>query len=450
MRITVVGLGYVGLVTAACLARLGQRVIGLESDPAKVAALADGRAPFYEPGLQGALVEARGQLDFTTDPAEALRGAEIILICVGTPSRETGEADLSAVMAVADTIADQINGPAVVALRSTVPVGTTERVEERLNRRLAARGVTERVPVVANPEFLRTARALDDFLRPARVVLGRTPLATDAQIELLETLYRPLNAPIFVIDARSAELVKNAANTYLATRVSFINELAGLCEATGASVSAVIAGIASDPRIGGDYLTPGLGYGGSCLPKDVRSIIAQGADYGEQMPLARAVDAVNLRQADRAVERLAAAIDRPLAGARIALLGLAFKPDTDDIRDSPALTLARALRACGAAVVGCDPQAADHVAEQEPWLELAADPLAAAAGADAVVVATEWPGYVTADLAPLAAVMRGRVLFDGRNALDAGRVESAGLSYVAVGDGGAAAAGEVRVSSAEG
>ncbi len=450
MQIAVVGLGYVGLVTAACLARLGQRVMGLESDAARVAALAEGRSPFYEPGLQGALVEARGRLSFTTDPAEALRGAEVILICVGTPSRETGEADLSAVMVVADTIADHIEGPTVVALRSTVPVGTTEHLEERLNERLRARGWTASVPVVANPEFLRTARAIDDFLRPARVVLGRTMLAADNQIELLETLYRPLNAPIFVVDARSAELVKNAANTYLATRISFINELAGLCEATGASVAAVTAGIAADPRIGGDYLRPGLGYGGSCLPKDVRSIIAQGAEHGEQMPLARAVDEVNQRQAKRAVERLAAAIDRPLHESRIALLGLAFKPDTDDIRDSPALTLARVLRSCGAAVVACDPQASDRVAQQEPWLTLAPDPVAAARDADAIVLATEWPAYVTADLGPLAAVMRGHVMFDGRNALDANRVESSGLTYVAVGGGGGpASSSDARLSAAE-
>jgi UDPglucose 6-dehydrogenase len=435
MQIAVIGLCYVGLVTAACLARLGQHVRGLESDAARVSALVAGQAPFYEPGLEGALAEAHDRLTFTTDAAAALRDADVILICVGTPSRETGEADLSAVMSVCDTIARHLNGPAVVALRSTVPVGTTERVEQRLNELLRARGSSHHIPVVANPEFLRTGRAIDDFLRPARVVLGRTATADDGQIELLEALYRPLDAPIFVIDARSAELVKNAANTYLATRISFVNELAGLCQATGASVGAVIAGIASDPRIGGEYLRPGLGYGGSCLPKDVRSIIVQGAELGEAMPLARAVNDVNERQATRAVERLAEAIGRPLAGSRIALLGLAFKPDTDDIRDSPALTLARALRAAGAHVVACDPQAGERVAAQEPWLELAPDPLTAAARADAVVLATEWPTYVTTDFARLASVMRGDVLFDGRNALDAARVDAAGLSYVAVGGG---------------
>jgi len=435
VQIAVIGLGYVGLVTAACLARLGQTVRGLESDPSKVAALREGRAPFFEPGLQGALLEGSERLTFTTDAAAALDGAELVLICVGTPSRPTGEADLSAVNAVADAVADHIRSATVVALRSTVPVGTTELIEERLNERLRGRGWTEPVPVIANPEFLRTGRALDDFLRPSRVVLGRTELATDAQIQLLEALYRPLDAPIFVLNARSAELVKNAANTYLAMRISFVNELASLCEATGASVTAVLDGIAADPRIGSDYLRPGLGYGGSCLPKDVRSIIAQGEQHGESMPLARAIDEVNLRQAALAAERISAMMDRPLDGTRIALLGLAFKPDTDDIRDSPSITLARALSTRGATVVGCDPEAASGVAEQEPWIELARTPLEAARGADAVVLATEWPAYVTSDFAALAGVMRGDVLFDGRNALDRDRVEAAALRYGSVGSG---------------
>jgi UDPglucose 6-dehydrogenase len=267
------------------------------------------------------------------------------------------------------------------------------------------------------------------------VVLGRTQLATDGQIQLLETLYRPLDAPIFVLDARSAELVKNAANTYLATRISFVNELASLCEATGASVTAVLDGIAADPRIGSEYLRPGLGYGGSCLPKDVRSIIAQGEHYGESMPLARAVDEVNQRQAALAAERLSTMLNQPLDGARIALLGLAFKPDTDDIRDSPSITLARALATRGATVVGCDPEASSGVAEQEPWIELVESPLEAARGADAVVLATEWPAYVTLDFDAMARVMRGDVLFDGRNALDQDRVEAAALRYGSVGTG---------------
>jgi UDPglucose 6-dehydrogenase len=435
VHIAVIGLGYVGLVTAACLARLGQTVRGLDSDPSKVEALTQGRAPFFEPGLQGALAEGGDRLMFTSDPAVALADAQLVLICVGTPSRASGEADLSAVESVADSIADHLTAPTVVALRSTVPVGTTERIEDRLNARLRERGWSGEVPVIANPEFLRTGRALDDFLRPSRVVLGHTARATDDQIGLLETLYRPLEAPIFVVDARSAELVKNAANTYLATRISFANELAALCEATGASVGAVLEGIAADPRIGSDYLKPGLGYGGSCLPKDVRSMIAQGEERGEGMPLARAVDAVNQRQATLATDRLGTVLGRPMDEARIALLGLAFKPDTDDIRDSPAITLARALASRGADVVACDPEAAEATARQEPWLSIAPSAQEAARGADALVLATEWPAYVTTDLNALAAVMRGDVLFDGRNALDRERVEGANLRYVSVGTG---------------
>jgi UDPglucose 6-dehydrogenase len=435
MQIAVIGLGYVGLVTAVCLARLGLQVRGLESDAAKVAALQRGETPFYEPGLDGALVEQRDSLLFSTDPSEVLGPADVILICVGTPSRPTGEADLSAVFSVTEAIARHARQPAVVALRSTVPVGTTERVEGVLNEQLRANGRSVSVPVVANPEFLRTGRAIDDFLRPSRIVLGRTPMADDHHVERLATLYRPLDAPVYVIDARSAELVKNAANTYLALRISFVNELAALCDATGASVKAVIDGIASDPRIGGDYLRPGIGYGGSCLPKDVRSIIAQGDQHSVPMPLARAVDEVNRRQAELAVDRLGLLLDRPLSESRIALLGLAFKAGTDDIRDSPAITLARALRDRGAQVVATDPEAGARVAAQEPWLELVGSLDAAANGADALVLATEWPAFVTADYGRLAPSMRGRVLFDGRNALDPMQVRSAGLVYSSVGAG---------------
>jgi UDPglucose 6-dehydrogenase len=449
MHIAVVGLGYVGLVTATCLARLGQDVVGLEADRDKLAALADGRTPFYEPGLDGELAAQResGRLRFTADPAEALRDADAVLICVGTPSAADGTADLGAVNAVADAIGAHLGRRAVVALRSTVPVGTTRGVERRLNDALAARDGSGPVPVIANPEFLRTGRALDDFLRPSRVVLGRTELASDADVDLLAALYRPLAAPILVFDAESAELVKNAANAYLALRISFVNELAQLCEASSASIEAVIAGIAPDPRIGGEYLRPGLGYGGSCLPKDVRSLIAQGDERSLPMGLARAVDQVNADQPVGVADRLATALGG-LDGRRIALLGLAFKPDTDDIRDSPALTLATALRERGAVVVGCDPQAGSRVAATMPWIELARSPLEAVRGADAAVLATEWPAYVTLDPVAIRAAMRGDVLFDARNALDPGRVTAAGLRYLAVGRSGSVPAVAAAVSDA--
>ena len=434
MQITVVGLGYVGLVTATCLARMGQQVLGLESDERKLRALEAGQAPYYEPHLQGelALQQLEGRLTFTSDPSLALRDPDIILICVGTPSRPSGDADLGAVDSVVASIGDHLQHRAVVALRSTVPVGTTRRVEAALNKRLGDRGGPDGIAVFANPEFLRTGRALDDFMHPSRVILGRTEQTSDDETEKLATLYRPLESPIFVFDAESAELVKNAANAYLATRISFINEIAGLCEATGASVDAVVQGVSADPRIGGDYIRPGIGYGGSCLPKDVRSLMAMGSERGLEMTFTRAVDAVNADQPARAVARLDTALDG-IRGKRIGLLGLAFKAGTDDIRDSPALALADALRTAGADVVACDPQAGPASAAIAPWIEIRETPSEVAADADALVLSTEWAEYVTADLEPLRRAMRGDLLFDARNAMDGVGVTAAGLRYLAVG-----------------
>ncbi len=434
MQITVVGLGYVGLVTATCLARMGQQVTGLEADQEKLRALAAGQAPYYEPHLQGELTlqQLEGQLTFTSDPAQALKHADVILICVGTPSRPTGDADLSAVEAVVTSIAQHLETRAVIALRSTVPIGTTRNVEAELNRQLEARGGPRGIAIVANPEFLRTGRALDDFMHPSRVILGITGRADAEETERLATLYRPLETAIHIVDAESAELVKNAANAYLATRISFVNEIASVCEATGASVDAVIQGIAADPRIGGDYLRPGIGYGGSCLPKDVRSLIAMGTQHGLPMTFARAVDAVNAEQPVRAVERLKHAVG-DISGKRIGLLGLAFKAGTDDVRDSPSITLAEMLHREGAQVIACDPQAARAAAAVAPWIEILDDPMAVAAGADALVLSTDWAEYVTADLDSLRTAMAGDVLFDARNAMDPGRVEAAGLRYLAVG-----------------
>ncbi len=434
MQITVVGLGYVGLVTATCLARMGQQVLGLESDERKLRALEAGEAPYYEPHLQGELTlqQAEGRLSFTSDPSAALADPDIILICVGTPSMASGDADLGAVESVLESIGEHLTQRAVVALRSTVPVGTTRRVEADLNERLRRRGGPTDIPVFANPEFLLTGRPLDDFMHPSRVILGRTERAGDDEAERLATLYRPLETPIFFFDAESAELVKNAANAYLATRISFINEIAGLCEATGASVDAVIQGVSADPRIGGEYIRPGIGYGGSCLPKDVRSLLAMGDEHGLPMTFTRAVDAVNLHHPARAVERIDSALGG-IEGKRIGLLGLAFKAGTDDIRDSPALALASALREAGARVVACDPQAGPASAAVAPWIELVAEPADVAAGADAIVLSTEWAEYVTADLNPLRDRMRGDLLFDARNAMDAAGVTAAGLRYLAVG-----------------
>jgi UDPglucose 6-dehydrogenase len=430
--IAVVGLGYVGLVTAVCLARLGQEVVGLDSDERKVDQLAQGIPPFFEPGLEGELRQNAERLRFTS-AATALESPECVMICVGTPSAADGTADLTAVTAVADTIGDHLQHRAVIALRSTVPVGTAAVIEQRINDRLRERGASFEVSVVANPEFLRTGRAIEDFLRPSRVILGHTDGATAADLDYLGNLYRPLEAPVLVLDARSAELVKNASNSYLALRISFANELARLCEQTGASIGSVLSGVGADPRIGPDYLRPGLGYGGSCLPKDVRSLIAMGNEHGEPMALMQAVKGVNDQQVERVVDRLEAALGRPLAGSRVAVLGLAFKPDTDDVRESPALAVVASLRRRGAEVVAADPEAAATASAMDPELVTADTAAEAAAGADAVVLATMWPAYVSGDFPALAAAMRGSLFLDACLAVDPEAVTSAGLSYLGVG-----------------
>ena len=430
--LAVVGLGYVGLVTAVCLARLGQEVVGIDTDERKVDQLARGEAPFFEPGMDGELRQNADRLTFTS-ATTALATPECVMICVGTPSADDGTADLAAVLAVADAIGEHLQRRAVIALRSTVPVGTSSMIEGRINARLRERGMPFQISVVANPEFLRTGRAIDDFLRPSRVILGHTDGDAAADLDYLANLYRPLEAPVFVFDARSAELVKNASNSYLALRISFANELARLCEGTGASISSVLAGVGADPRIGSGYLRPGLGYGGSCLPKDVRSLISMGDAHGEPMALMQAVKDVNDHQVERVVDRLEGALQRPLAESRVAILGLAFKPDTDDVRESPALALVGALRRRGADVVAVDPEARETAAAIDPQLAIADTVLEAAAGADAVVLATEWPAYVSGDFPGLAAAMRGSVFVDARLAVDPEAVMSAGLSYVGVG-----------------
>jgi UDPglucose 6-dehydrogenase len=434
MRIVVLGLGYVGLVTATGLARLGQNVVGVDTDAAKLGVLRRGEAPFYEPNLQGELTEqlSQGRLRVTDDTVAALRGADMVMICVGTPSRPTGDADLGAVETVVEMLGRHLDRGTVVVLRSTVPVGTTRRVEAVLNAAAGHRLDGDHVSVLVNPEFLRTGRALEDFLRPTRVVIGTTG-SPGPETDRLAALYRAFDTPILVMDAESAELVKNAANSYLATRVSFVNELAGLCEATGADVEHVIVGLATDPRIGAEYLRPGIGYGGSCLPKDVQSMLAMGREHGVSLELIAATDRVNAALPARIVDRLAAVLGS-LDGSRIAVLGLAFKPETDDIRESPALRVATELHARGAEVIGCDPQAAAPARRALPWILIADDPMSALRDADAVVLATEWAQYVTLDLAAAAAAMRRPVLLDGRQAFDAQGAIEAGFVYIGVGE----------------
>lgn len=443
MRIAVVGLGYVGLVTATCLARLGQKVVGVERDKGRLEKLLRGEVPYFEPHLAPDLTAqlATGTLAFTDDPDQGLSNADVVMICVGTPSDAEGRADLTDVLAVANVISERVEGDPVIALRSTVPVGTTRRVQEELNHARAARGLPP-IRVFANPEFLRTGRAIEDFLRPTRVVIGSTDDVRTEPIERLIALYAPLEAPVVLMGAESAELVKNASNAFLAMRISFVNELAALCDASGASIDAVVEGMALDSRIGGQFMRPGLGYGGSCLPKDVRSVRSMGRERGLGMRLTDAVDAVNVAQVAAVADRLEAMLRRPITDARIAVLGLAFKPDTDDIRDSAAIAFAAELQRRGAAVVACDPQASAHAVAALPSLEVAVDALSAAAGADATVLATEWPEYVTLDLRKLATAMRGDVLVDARNAIDSETAGTVGLRYTGIGRG--VAQGQIR------
>jgi len=298
--------------------------------------------------------------------------------------------------------------------------------------------------VLANPEFLRTGRAIEDFLRPSRVVIGRTEETTQDSLDRIATLYATLEAPLVVVDAESAELVKNASNAFLAMRVSFVNELAALCDVTGANVDDVVAGMAYDPRIGGQFMRPGLGYGGSCLPKDVRSLMSMGRDHGLGMPLVQAIDRVNVEQVTAIADRLGDRLGKSFADARIAILGLAFKAETDDIRESASIALALEIQRRGASVVACDPHAAARVSTALPDVQIAEGPLEAATAADAVVLATEWPEYVTLDLRGLASVMRGDLLLDGRNALDPEGAKAAGFRYVGVGRAG----GQIRSEAA--
>jgi UDPglucose 6-dehydrogenase len=431
MRIAVIGTGYVGLVAGACFAENGNDVIGLDVDAAKIATLRAGRVPFFEPGLEE-LVRANvaeGRLRFSTDVGTGVEASEIIFIAVGTPSDEDGSADLKHVRAVAEVIADHLNGPKVVVLKSTVPVGTTDLV-----RGIIAAKARHPFSVVFNPEFLKEGNALNDFLKPDRVVVG----TDDEQArQILAELHAPFvrtEHPILFMDIRSAEMTKYAANALLATKISFINEMANLCEAVGADVDQVRRGIGADPRIGYQFLFPGVGYGGSCFPKDVKAVIRTGRDHGYELELLEAVDRVNQRQRRRFFEKVRNHFDGDLRGRRVALWGLAFKPKTDDMRDAPSASIIRWLLEGGAQVSAYDPVAM-HVARAifEGAIEFAASPYDAATGADAVLVVTEWNQFRLPDFDRLRSLMRTPVVFDGRNLYDPHRMRERGFVYYGVG-----------------
>ena len=425
-RIAVVGCGYVGLVSGACFADLGHQVDCLDIDRAKIEQLRSGDLPIYEPGLADLVQRnlACGRLRFHDSFTPAVPAADFVVIAVNTPVGDYGRADLSAIETVARSIAAHVTPGTVVVDKSTVPVGTAEAVQQ-----LIAKDVDFPVPVVSNPEFLREGSAVRDFMCPDRIVLGA---ADEEAGDAVQRLYAGIECPVVRADLRSAEMVKYASNAYLAARISFINEIAAICERLGADVATVARGMGLDNRIGPRYLQAGIGWGGSCLGKDVLALEHMAAVAGSHPQLLRVVLEIN-RDARLGVLRRLRDRLGDLRGRKVALLGLAFKPQTDDIRDAPALEIARLLLADGAAVSGCDPMAAGRAAVAEPRAQFTDDPLAALCGADAAVLCTEWPQFLELDWALAAARMRGRIVIDGRNALDGQRLRRLGFEYAGIG-----------------
>ena len=439
MRIVMIGTGYVGLVSGACFADFGHRVTCVDKDKAKIDALLEGRIPIFEPGLDDLVAGnvASGRLDFTLDLAAVLPEADAVFIAVGTPSRRgDGHADLSFVYAAAEEIAPLLRDGAVVVDKSTVPVGTGDEVEAIIRK---ARPDLK-FAVASNPEFLREGAAIDDFKRPDRVVIG---VNDDHAEKVLQEIYRPLtrnDSPILIMSRRAAELTKYAANAFLATKISFINEMADLCEKVGADVRDVARGIGADTRIGARFLQPGPGYGGSCFPKDTLALLKTGQDYGAPLQIVDAVVKVNdQRKAAMGAKVIAAlqggagAGDGAVAGKTVALLGLTFKAETDDMRDSPAIDITRALRAAGITVRAYDPEGMETSKAVIDGLVYCDSSYEAMSGADAAVIVTEWDAFRALDLARARQVMNRALLVDLRNLYSRSDVEKQGFEYVAVG-----------------
>ncbi|WP_129339364.1 UDP-glucose dehydrogenase family protein [Cellulomonas endophytica] len=439
MRISVIGCGYLGAVHAACMAQLGHDVIGIDVDPRKIEALEAGRAPFFEPGLPELLTSARetGRLHFSTDMS-AVAGAQVHFLCVGTPQKQ-GEfaADMRYVNSAFDALVEHVAPGDVVAGKSTVPVGTAEGLSERL----AATGAT----LVWNPEFLREGFAVKDTLHPDRLVYGLptdeegvpTPEGVKAQGVLDEVYARTLSegTPLVTTDFATAQLVKVAANSFLATKISFINAMAELCEATGADVTRLADAIGYDARIGRKFLNAGLGFGGGCLPKDIRAFMARAGELGVDQALSflREVDSINMRRRVRVVDLAREVCDGSIVGKKVAVLGAAFKPNSDDVRDSPALSVAAQMQLQGAHVTVTDPEAVANARAKWPDLHFADSALEAAQDADVVLLATEWTEYRELDPAALAEVVAHRRILDGRNVLDPRVWRAAGWTYRALG-----------------
>ena len=438
MKITVIGTGYVGLVSGACLAEVGNEVLCLDVDAEKIRLLDGGGIPIYEPGLEAMVLRNRsaGRLRFTTDAAAAIAHGNILFIAVGTPPDEDGSADLQYVLAAARSIGKHMGAYKVVVDKSTVPVGTADKVRAAIAGELKARQLEIDYSVVSNPEFLKEGAAVEDFMKPDRIVVG----AADARaIEAMRQLYAPFqrnHERLIVMDVRSAELTKYAANAMLATRISFMNELANLAEKLGADIELVRSGIGSDPRIGYHFLYSGCGYGGSCFPKDVQALIRTAEEAGQSLQVLHAVEAANETQKQILPGKILKRYGENLAGRRFALWGLAFKPNTDDMREAPSRVLIEQLLARGATICAYDPVAmheAQRIFAGDARISFADNPQAALTGADALAIVTEWKEFRSPDFAAIKAALKDRVIFDGRNLYDPAQLHAAGIEYQAIG-----------------
>ena len=438
MKVSIIGTGYVGLVTGACLADVGNHVLCLDVDERKIARLKGGEIPIFEPGLKEVVRAnvASGRLAFTTDPAEGALYAKLQMIAVGTPPGEDGSADLQYVLGAARNIARHMDGPRVIVDKSTVPVGTADKVRDAVTQSLKERGATFPFAMVSNPEFLKEGAAVEDFMRPDRIVIG----AEDADaIATMRELYAPFqrnHERLQVMDIRSAELTKYAANAMLATRISFMNELALLAEKLGADIEHVRVGIGSDPRIGYHFLYPGAGFGGSCFPKDVSALLRTAQENGLDLKVVRAVEEANERQKGVLAEKVERRFGRDLKGKRFAVWGLAFKPNTDDMREAPSRVVIKALTERGANVTAYDPVAmpeARHIYYGDARVSFAESAMEAVNGADALVIMTEWKAFRSPDFAELKRTLKAPVIFDGRNLYEPAVVRGHGLEYHAIG-----------------
>jgi len=432
MNISVIGAGYVGLVTGACFAEFGINVTCVDMDEARIESLTKGTPPFYEPGLEELMRKnmTEGRLHFTSDTAKAVRDAEVIFIAVGTPSRADGSADLSFVDAVARTIAGNLNNYKVIVTKSTVPVGTGERIRKIIQESGNANGQFD---IVSNPEFLREGSAIEDFMRPNRVVLGAN---SERAVSVMKELYRPLyliEAPFIITDIETAEMIKYASNVFLATKISYINEIANLCEKVGANVQVVAKAMGLDGRIGAKFLHPGPGYGGSCFPKDVRALLQIAESHGYDLKIARGVIEVNTSQREWMIVKIEHAL-RGISGKTIGILGLSFKPNTNDIRESPAIDIIQGLIAKGAKIRVFDPAAMqDAKAVLGESVTYCRDAYDAAEGADAVVLITEWNQFRNLELERLKGLLKHPVFIDLRNVYEAERMRKNGFDYYSVG-----------------